>query len=139
MDSKRFGVGTRVSEVIDYGDLLFQAGQVADDTSHDVEGQTRQVLAKIGSVLKEAVSDKTKILKVNIWLADIGDFDTMITYWRRGSRRITFRLEPGLIRGWRRRTFASRRRSSPFGNANRLHHPSRRDRCPTFRKRADCR
>jgi enamine deaminase RidA (YjgF/YER057c/UK114 family) len=63
---------------------LFQAGQVGDDTSHDVEGQTRQVLAKIGSVLKEAGSDKTKILKVNIWRADIGDFDTMITLGRVG-------------------------------------------------------
>ena len=52
---------------------------MADDTSQDVEGQTRQVLARIGSVLKEAGNDRTKILKVNIWLADIGDFDTMIT------------------------------------------------------------
>jgi enamine deaminase RidA (YjgF/YER057c/UK114 family) len=58
---------------------LFQPGQVTGDTSQDVEGQIRQVLAKIGSVLKEARNDKTKILKVNIWLADIGDFDTMIT------------------------------------------------------------
>ena len=49
------------------------------DTSQDVEGQIRQVLAKIGSVLKEARNDKTKIHKVNIWLADIGNFDTMIT------------------------------------------------------------
>ena len=78
---QRFGVGSRISQAVAYGQLVFLAAQIADDTTQDVAGQTRQVLAKIDSVLREAGSDKTKILKVDVWLADIGDFDVMNREW----------------------------------------------------------
>jgi len=78
---QRFGVGPRISQAVAFGDIVFLAAQIADDTTQDVAGQTRQVLAKIDSVLQEAGSDRTKILKVDVWLANIDDFDAMNREW----------------------------------------------------------
>ena len=57
------------------------AGQVAEDASADIAGQTRQVLAAIDALLERAGSDKTKILMAQIYLADIADFAAMNTLW----------------------------------------------------------
>jgi enamine deaminase RidA (YjgF/YER057c/UK114 family) len=46
----------------------YLAGQVAEDPTADVSGQTRQVLALIDGLLAEAGSDKTKILSATIFL-----------------------------------------------------------------------
>ncbi|MBL8344395.1 MAG: RidA family protein, partial [Rubrivivax sp.] len=46
-----------------------------------VKGQTRQILAKIDSLLAEAGSDKSKILSANIWLTDIGTWSQMNEVW----------------------------------------------------------
>jgi len=78
---QRFGVGPRISQAVAHGDLVFLAAQIADDVSADITGQTRQVLARIDQVLKDAGSDKTRILRVEVWLADIGDFDAMNRVW----------------------------------------------------------
>jgi len=78
---QRFGVGSRISQATACGQFVFLAAQIADDITQDLAGQARQVLTKIDSVLHEAGSDKTRILKVDIWLADIGDFDAMNEVW----------------------------------------------------------
>ena len=58
-------------------------GQVADDTSRDVESQTEQVLAKIDRLLETAGTDRTRLLTVTIYLADIADFARMNAAWDR--------------------------------------------------------
>jgi enamine deaminase RidA (YjgF/YER057c/UK114 family) len=78
---KRMGVGKRLSNIVIHNDTIYLAGLVADDTTADVAGQTRQVLAKIETALKAAGSDKTKMLMATIWLADIKDFDAMNRVW----------------------------------------------------------
>ena len=78
---ERFGSGARMSEMVAYGDMLYLAGQVADDTSLDISGQMAQVLANIDALLAEAGSDKTKMLRCNIWLKDINDFAAMNGVW----------------------------------------------------------
>jgi len=40
----------------------------------DATGQTEQVLAGIDALLARAGTDKSKLLKANIWLADMADF-----------------------------------------------------------------
>ena len=70
-----------MSKAVRYGDMVFLSGQVPDDSSADVAGQTRQVLAKIEAVLAEAGTDKSKILSAQIWLADIGTFEQMNAVW----------------------------------------------------------
>ena len=78
---KRLRVGPRMSQIVVHGDTVYLAGLVADDASVDVAGQTQQILAKIEAYLKEAGSDKTKMLTATIWLADIKTFDQMNKVW----------------------------------------------------------
>ena len=64
-----------------HGDKVYLAGQVADDPTVDVTGQTVQILASIDRLLAAAGSDKTRILSANIYLADIGTFAQMNAAW----------------------------------------------------------
>ncbi|MBR44929.1 MAG: hypothetical protein CMM31_00260 [Rhodospirillaceae bacterium] len=81
MTITRIKTGPRMSQCVVHGDTVYTAGQVADDSSKDVVGQTRQVLAKIDGLLAEAGTDKSKILKGTIWLADISQFNEMNSVW----------------------------------------------------------
>ncbi len=78
---QRFDVGARMSEMSVYDGIAHLAGQVAEDASADVSGQTRQVLASIDALLARAGSDKTKILMAQIYLSDIRDFPAMNAVW----------------------------------------------------------
>jgi enamine deaminase RidA (YjgF/YER057c/UK114 family) len=81
MSIQRFHVGPRLSDMVIHGQTVYLAGQVADDTSADIGGQTKQVLAAIDKLLAEAGSDKTKILSVTIYIADMADFAGMNAIW----------------------------------------------------------
>ena len=78
---QRIEAGPRMSEARIHNGVVYLAGQVPEDTSVDIEGQTRQVLAAIDALLAEAGSDKTRILRAQIYLADIQDFAGMNRAW----------------------------------------------------------
>lgn len=78
---QRFECGPRLSEMAVHNGVVYLAGQIADDASHDIRGQTRQVLAAIDALLAQAGSDKTKILRAEIFLKDISDFRGMNEAW----------------------------------------------------------
>lgn len=73
--------GTFYSAAVECNGMVFVAGQIAEDRSQPVKGQTEQVLKKIDAVLALAGTDKSKLLSANVWLADIGDRDTMNAVW----------------------------------------------------------
>ncbi len=77
MTIKRIDSGPRMSQAVVHDGRVYLAGVVADDGSADVAGQTKQILDTIDSLLAKAGTDKSKLLTVNIWLADIGDFAAM--------------------------------------------------------------
>jgi len=54
---------------------------VASDASLDITGQTADVLAQIDRLLKLAGSDKTKILRAQIYIADVAEFAGMNKAW----------------------------------------------------------
>jgi enamine deaminase RidA (YjgF/YER057c/UK114 family) len=81
MTIRRIKPGARMSMAVAHGSTLYLAGQVADDTSADVKGQTQQILAKIDRLLAEAGTDKTKLLSANIWLASMSNFAAMNEIW----------------------------------------------------------
>lgn len=81
MTIERLHVGPRMCEATIHNGVVYLAGQVAEDPSADVTGQTRQVLASIDRLLAEAGSDRTRILQAQIFLADIGDFAAMNAVW----------------------------------------------------------
>ena len=78
---QRIEAGPRMSEASVHNGIVYLAGQVPEDTSLDIEGQTRQVLAAIDALLAQAGSDKTRILRAQIYLADILDFAGMNRAW----------------------------------------------------------
>jgi enamine deaminase RidA (YjgF/YER057c/UK114 family) len=80
-DIKRINVGKRMSDVAVHNGVVYLAGQVADDTSKDVKGQTAQVLATIDRLLADAGTDKTRMLQVQIFLSDIANFAAMNEVW----------------------------------------------------------
>lgn len=78
---QRLDPGPRMSEASIHNGIVYLAGQIADDVTQDITGQTRQVLAAIDALLARAGSDKSKILRAQIFLADIGDFAGMNAAW----------------------------------------------------------
>lgn len=80
---ERFDVGPRMSEMAVHNGTVYLAGQIADDGTADISGQTEQVLAAIDALLARAGSDKTKILRAQIYLADLNDFSAMNEVWER--------------------------------------------------------
>ena len=78
---QRFDVGPRMCEMSVHNGVAYLAGQVAGDGSQDIGGQTRQVLAAIDALLARADSDKSKILRAQIFLADLADFAGMNAVW----------------------------------------------------------
>jgi enamine deaminase RidA (YjgF/YER057c/UK114 family) len=80
-DIQRLHPGPRYSEAAIHAGTIYLAGQVPDDASQGIEGQTRQVLGMIDRLLAEAGSSKARLLMVQIFLADITDIVAMNTVW----------------------------------------------------------
>ncbi len=78
---ERFHVGKRLSEMAVHNNTIYLAGQVAEDPTADITGQTQQVLTAIDRLLSEVGSDKTKILSTTIYIADLADFPAMNIVW----------------------------------------------------------
>ena len=81
MDITRLHVGKRLSEVAIHNGTIYLAGQIAEDTTQDIAGQTREVLGHVDRLLAEAGSDKTCILSCQIYLADMKYFAGMNEVW----------------------------------------------------------
>jgi enamine deaminase RidA (YjgF/YER057c/UK114 family) len=78
---QRIEPGPRMSEACIHGGMVYLAGQVPETAGADIETQTREVLAAIDALLAQAGSDKTRILRAQIFLADIADFAGMNRAW----------------------------------------------------------
>lgn len=81
MTLDRLNPGARMSQAVCIGDIAFLAGQVPDDLGADIEEQTRQVLNNLDAVVKELGATKADIASVQVWLADIADFQGMNAVW----------------------------------------------------------
>jgi len=68
------------SQAIRAGDLVFTAGQLGLDpatgefTAEDTAGQAERALANLRAILEAAGSAMDQIVKVTVYLADIGDW-----------------------------------------------------------------
>ena len=81
MNITRLHIGDTLSEVAIHNGTVYLAGQIAEDTTQNIQGQTREVLTHIDRLLAEAGSDKTRILSCQIYIADVKDFDGMNEAW----------------------------------------------------------
>ncbi|WP_345811053.1 RidA family protein [Paraburkholderia sp. PREW-6R] len=77
----RHHVGKRLSETAVHNGTVYLAGQIAEETDQDIAGQMREVLGHIDRLLAEVNSDKSHLLSVQIYIADLAHFDVMNAVW----------------------------------------------------------
>ncbi len=82
MTIERINPGPIMSSAVVHDGTVYLAGLIAADTEAGTKGQTEQILAQIDELLAAAGSDKSKLLKANIWLVDIGDWAEMNEAWK---------------------------------------------------------
>lgn len=80
-DIVRHGVAARYSEATVFNGVVYLAGMVPERGDTDIRGQTQDVLAQVQQRLLEAGSDKSRILRTQIFLADIADIGAMNEVW----------------------------------------------------------
>jgi enamine deaminase RidA (YjgF/YER057c/UK114 family) len=73
--------GKFLSGAVEAAGLVFVAGQVPDDLAAGIEGQTREVLAKIDGLLARAGTNKSKLVWANVWVTDIRNREGMNAVW----------------------------------------------------------
>lgn len=69
------------SQITTFGDLVFVAG-IGAHFEGDIKAHTEHVLKQIESRLKDAGSSMDKVLKVNVYLADLNDYKAMNDVFR---------------------------------------------------------
>jgi len=69
------------SSWVTYGNLVFIAGK-GHHTPGDITAHTTSVLDQLEAELKKAGSSMDKVLKVNVYLADLADYDAMNAVFR---------------------------------------------------------
>ncbi|MDT7952329.1 MAG: RidA family protein [Acetobacteraceae bacterium] len=78
---ERLDEEARVSGAVVHAGTVYLAGQVADDPRADAEAQTADILRQIDQLLAKAGTDKTHLLSIQIFLADLADFAAMNRAW----------------------------------------------------------
>jgi enamine deaminase RidA (YjgF/YER057c/UK114 family) len=82
MTIQRHHTNQRMSQIVIHGDTVYLAGQVAlDRPGGSFAEQTQNILDRVDALLKEAGSDRTKLLSATIWLSDMRGFEEMNQVW----------------------------------------------------------
>ena len=74
MEIERIDTNARMSRIVIHNQTVYLCGQVAEDRTSDAAQQTTQALAKVDALLARAGTDKSKLLTVTVYLADMADF-----------------------------------------------------------------
>lgn len=71
-----------MSKAVSHAGVIYLSGQTSGGTTlTSVEQQTREVLSRIDALLREAGSDRGRLLSALIHLRDMADFDAMNAVW----------------------------------------------------------
>ncbi len=82
MAIQRHDVGPRMSKAVVHGDTVYLAGLTADKAAGKSVGeQTKEILSLIDHYLKMCGTDKSKLLRANIWITDMSKFNDMNKEW----------------------------------------------------------
>ncbi len=80
-DIQRLHVAARYSEAAVFNGVVYLAGMVPECEATDIRSQTADVLQQIDVRLAECNSDKSRILRTQIYLRDIADIAAMNEVW----------------------------------------------------------
>lgn len=64
-----------ITEIAIYNGVVYLAGQVPNDDSLDIVGQTREVLDNIDKALAKAGTDKSKLITAQVFIKNLSDFE----------------------------------------------------------------
>ncbi len=82
MALKRIEPGKRMSAAVIHNGMVYLAGYTPEKAiGKSVAAQTKDILDQIDETLKQAGTDKTNIVKANIWLTDIKTWAEMNSVW----------------------------------------------------------
>lgn len=81
MTIQRIDPGPILSEAVVHNGVAYLAGQVSSSGVREVGSQTREVLAAIDALLARVGTDKTRVLRAQVFLADMADYNIMNTVW----------------------------------------------------------
>jgi len=80
MTIERHGTTRRYSDVVAFGATVHLV-EVAQSLDADITTQTQEVLASVERLLIKAGSDKSRLLQVTLYLADIGAMNAVWDDW----------------------------------------------------------
>lgn len=81
MTIEHIGSTDRMSKIVKHNGTIYLCGQTAGEAEWDITEQTIQCLEKVELLLKEAGSDRDKILSTTIYIRDMKDFAAMNAVW----------------------------------------------------------
>ncbi|WP_338332360.1 RidA family protein [Acetobacter sp. LMG 32666] len=71
----------RLCGAVIHNGLVYLAGQIADDATLDAQGQMADILQQVDAILAKAGTDKSRLISVQIFLADMNDMASMNRAW----------------------------------------------------------
>jgi enamine deaminase RidA (YjgF/YER057c/UK114 family) len=77
---KRIGTSPRWSDVVIHAGVARWV-EVAEDVTQDARGQIRQVLSQIDATLVQIKSDRSQLLEIVVFLADLADAPILNELW----------------------------------------------------------
>lgn len=77
---ERIETNQRMSKIVKHNGVVYLSGLVGD-ANKDIKGQTSDCLEQVESYLTQAGSSIDKILRAEIWIADMQDFAAMNEVW----------------------------------------------------------
>lgn len=77
---QRYGTSKRWADVVVHQGVAHWV-EVAEDMSLDARGQIAQVLAQIDATLGMIQSDRTRLLQVLVYIADLDDAEVLNELW----------------------------------------------------------
>ena len=80
MSIHRHGTTRRYSDSVVYAGTVYLV-EVPANLDADITAQTENILASIDRLLAQAGSNKSHLLMVTIYLADMADYDAMNAVW----------------------------------------------------------
>ena len=72
MSIERYETGARMSRAVVHNGTVYLCGQVAEDRSADITGQTETMLAKVDKLLESVGSRRDRILSATIYRETLG-------------------------------------------------------------------
>ena len=79
---ERHHSNTRMSKIVKHGGVVYLCGQTSGGTPFvELQDQAREVLDRIDALLKEAGTDKGRLLTATIYLKSMSDFAKMNECW----------------------------------------------------------